>query len=533
MKKIHLLLLSIFSGLLLAVSWPVYGITGLVFIAWLPLLIVENYMHEHRQIFNKSSFFLYANVSMLTWNFANAYWICYAEFTAGIIANVANALLMTTILSLFHFTRKYLNDTLSYISLVAYWIAFEYLHMNWDITWPWLTLGNVFSEKIQWIQWYEYTGHLGGSLWIWVVNILLLKLYTYKKEYQVWNKKWMSLVATIILVPIIFSYVIVYTYTEKNAPLHIAIVQPNIDPYNEKFTTLGEEAQLAKALALASTVIDSTTDYIITPETTLPNNVEEDYIDSSESIITIRKYLKQYPHLKIIMGISTYAFYKKGQIPSYSARKNSVGEYYDFYNTAMQIGSGKNSAIQLYHKSKLVPGAEKMPFPYLLKPLEKLALDLGGTVGSLGIQEERSVFEDKETGTKAAPVICYESVYGEYVGKYVKKGAEFIAIITNDGWWSDSPGYKQHLSYAKLRAIETRRSIVRSANTGISAVIDQRGVVQEHTYWWVDDVLNVTINKNKKLTLYTILGDYIAYISILATFVFMVLLIITKFKHAQ
>ena len=132
--------------------------------------------------------------------------------------------------------------------------------------------------------------------------------------------------------------------------------------------------------------------------------------------------------------------------------------------------------FQLYHKSKLVVGVENMPFTHLFKPIEKLAINLGGTVGTIGTSKERTVFVRERDHLKVAAVICFESIFGEFCTKFVRNGAQLFFIITNDGWWKDTPGHKQHMAYARLRTIECRRSIARSANTGISAFINQRGI---------------------------------------------------------
>ena len=120
-----------------------------------------------------------------------------------------------------------------------------------------------------------------------------------------------------------------------------------------------------------------------------------------------------------------------------------------------------------------------MPFPAIFGLLDDFAIDLGGTAGSLGMQAHPSVFRSGKI--TAAPVVCYESVYGDYVREYINQGANIICIMTNDGWWEDTPGYRQHCQYARLRAIEERRSIARSANTGISCFIDQRGEIHQAT----------------------------------------------------
>ena len=92
---------------------------------------------------------------------------------------------------------------------------------------------------------------------------------------------------------------------------------------------------------------------------------------------------------------------------------------------------------------------------------------------------------------------------------YVRNGAHFIGVITNDGWWRDTPGHKQHLHYAVLRAIENRRSIARSANTGISAFINQKGQILQPTNFWEQDVIRANLKANSTTTFYTQHGDYL------------------------
>ncbi len=164
--------------------------------------------------------------------------------------------------------------------------------------------------------------------------------------------------------------------------------------------------------------------------------------------------------------------------------------------------------LDLYHKNKLVPGAEKMPYPEVSNFLSFLALDLGGISGSFGRDLEPKIFNAGDN-PDVAPLICYESVFPEYVAQFTRKGAEILLVITNDGWWRDTDGYKQHMYYACLRAIENRREVLRSANTGITCRIDKVGNIQERTEWWESTVLKVWPNNYEELTFYTKYGDYI------------------------
>ncbi|HWY12774.1 MAG TPA: apolipoprotein N-acyltransferase, partial [Bacteroidia bacterium] len=210
-----------------------------------------------------------------------------------------------------------------------------------------------------------------------------------------------------------------------------------------------------------------------------------------------------------------------GEKKTNTARKfSNSNDYYDSYNTAVYIDTLKN--ITLYHKSKLVPGVERMPYPGFFKYFEKYAIALGGTMGSLGTQKERTVFEDNNLKIKLAPSICYESIYGNFMSEYIRKGAQAICIITNDGWWGNTPGHKQHLSYARLRAIESRKQIIRSANTGISCFIDEFGNISQPQPYGEFAVINAEVSLNDSKTFYIRFGDLISLLSIILTIIFII-----------
>jgi apolipoprotein N-acyltransferase len=201
---------------------------------------------------------------------------------------------------------------------------------------------------------------------------------------------------------------------------------------------------------------------------------------------------------------------------------------YNRYNSAFQLDT--TGFIPVYHKSNLVVGVEFMPYTDMLGFLEALTVDLGGSFRGNSTQEYRETFTSPQDGTKVAPVICWESIFGEYVTEYVREqGANFLFIITNDGWWRNTPGHKQHNMYARLRAIENRRSVARSANTGISTLIDQRGVEQARIGWWKRSGLRGTLNKNDKLTFYTKHGDYLGRISIFVTIILMLYALLIRY----
>ena len=515
MQKIKLTSLSILSGLLMGISWPATGnLAPLFFIALIPLLYVEYTISQNPNKFKSRHLFLNAYLAFIVFNTYTTWWIWNADEVGMILAEVLYSLFMAITFFWFHNFKKRLGNKRGYFALVTLWLGFEWLHYNWEFSHPWNPFGNTFANYPQIIQWYQFTGVLGGTLWILLINIMLFNLF--KKtvilgETLKSNIMSIGLVAAILIIPITYSLISYSNYAEKENPVEIVVVQPNIDPYTEKFGGMTEAEQMDRILSLARKKITPMTKYVVAPETSIPRGCRESEFEESYGILEIRKFILEYPQIKFIIGISSYKYYGKGETkPTSTARLNRLTkEWYDAFNTAILIDN--TPKIQTYHKSKLVLGVEKLPYPKLFAPLEKFAINLGGTFGSVAIEKESHNLIDKNI--HIAPVICYESIYGDYVATYVKKGANLIFVITNDGWWKDTPGYQQHLSYARLRAIETRRSIARSANTGTSCYINQRGDITHATDWWKNDVISSHININNEITFYTNYGDLIGRVA--------------------
>lgn len=127
-------------------------------------------------------------------------------------------------------------------------------------------------------------------------------------------------------------------------------------------------------------------------------------------------------------------------------------------------------------------------------------------------QKEREVFQNG--AARVGPVICYESVFGSFLGGFVRKGADALFILTNDGWWDCTAGHRQHLKYASLRAIELRRDIARSASTGISCLISQTGDIRQATAYGEATAIKGEIRLNQERTFYSLWGDMIGRLAL-------------------
>ncbi len=497
MKYRNSFFLSILSGLMLGISWPTYGFYFLIFIAFTPLIhLIESNKNEN--IF-KLTFFSF--VTFMVWNIITTHWLYYATLTGMLFAIIVNSILMSLIVLASLSIWKKLSYKLSIIFFISLWICFEKFHLNWDFSWPWLNLGNVFSENIKIIQWYEYTGVFGGTLWVIISNFVSYNLL--KKLINHENFKSDTIyVSVIILIPIIVSLIIYTNIDIEEEKIKTVIIQPNIDPYNEKFNRSND--QNLRYLESILNDVKNRNSLVILPETYFSDGSLISSLNYS-TLIEGLKVIRERYDTEILTGIELYdVFNDSSRVKKYSNRLEN-NRWLDLFNASIFISED----IDIYKKSKLVVGIEKMPYKNFLEPLlGTLLIDFGGLSYSRGYQDYRTVFKSN-TGTKVAPIICYESIYGEYVSEYVRNGANLLAIITNDGWWNNTEGHKQHLSYARLRSIETRKNIVRSANTGISAIINYRGEILKTIGYEQEGLINKNVGMNDKITFYTKYGDYI------------------------
>ena len=524
------LLLALISGVLLAISWPTYGIPFFIFFAWVPLLMMEHNIAKFSDIKKKKlAVFCFSYLTFLIWNFVTTGWLYNSQLPDGsksllavLFPVLTNSFFMALVFLAYHFYKKSQGTYFGLVFFVAIWMCFEKLHLVWEFTWPWLNLGNVFADYHQFIQWYDTLGATGGSFWILICNVLVF--YTIR----IWEAgrkrkpliKNVLITASFIILPMVISLVKYYNYTpETVGSINVTMLQPALDPYNEKYQkdSLTIENDLLK-IATENSVLQSDKkskiDLYLSPETSLPGigGFSERGFHNSLLINNIKAFLSQHPKSVFSGGISSHYVYKEDEEkPSTANYLDRLGIWVDEYNSAIQIIP--NQQPEVYHKAMLVPGVEIFPYINFFKPiLGDVMLDLGGTTRSLGISNERKVFANPYNKSVIAPIICYESIYGEFVTGYVKKGANLLAIVTNDSWWGYSQGHKQLLVYAKLRAIETRREIARAANSGTSAHINSRGDIVDELPYGAKGALTAKVNLIDKETFYTKSGDFLSRI---------------------
>jgi len=513
MNKYTLVALSVTGGILSGLAWTGWCSGLILLIAFVPFFLIENYLFENPKKFSPNACFIYILPGFVIFSIIALGWMRVASITGAVCVIMGLSFLMAFTMWLAHIVRLKAGNIPGFLSLITFWLGYEFISLNISLISPWVNLGNGLSKDILFVQWYEVTGTSGGSLWILCSNLFFTIFLVNSMVKKNRNRFFLWIWLCIIIIPSVISITRYYTIKQNDhINSEVIIVQPDIDPYTEKFNIPFDD-QLRKVITMAMASATDKTDWIITPETTVDDPADLSDLDNNKYVRMFKELAARYPRASIVAGLVSYQKYPPSPYaPSRSARKTDAsGSYYDYFNSAFKIDTGKT--IEVYHKSKLVPGIEMQfsngPGRFLFKILPSL----GGTEWGYGIQKERICFEHATHSYKIAPIICYESVFGSYVTDYVKKGAEALFIITNDGWWKNTNGYKQHLSYASLRAIETRRPVARAANTGISCIIDIRGKRTVESDWWTQTVIKGDICPETRMTPYVIYGDYILRIS--------------------
>lgn len=525
------ILYAVASGLILALGWPSHGFPLLLFFGFVPLLFAENKIDQMKHLkFRGWRIFGLAYLAFFIWNAIVIWWLHYAQqvnaegelvnsWISYLIPVFANALLMSVVFQLYHWVKTKSGHMYGIPFLPAIWMAFEKFHLNWEMSWPWFNLGNGFAKFPEWVQWYEITGAFGGTLWILLGNMIIFYyLYAYlntkKKKYSkqlaIYTLLWIGL-------PMAISYAMYYSYEEKGEEITALILQPELDSYTEKYEKDTFEI-LDDLIQITHKNITPEVQFVVAPETAFPGSgpgLNMDQLPQDYLIQTLQKEFANYPAMSFVSGVELMRFYPYEKLASETATPfRSSDMWYDVTNSAIQLNA--KDSIQVYHKSKLVVGVEHFPYMSFFKPiLGDMMLNFGGTVSSRMTQKERSVFVNSMNDAKVAPIICYESIYGEFTTDYVKKGANVLFIMTNDSWWGNSDGHKQLLLYGNLRAIENRRDIVRSANSGVSAFVNQKGEITAALPYETNGALLGKAKLNNELTFYSRHGDYLVRFALL------------------
>ena len=524
LNKYTLTALSVCGGILSGLAWREWCPGIILLFSFVPFLLISNHLSRNPQRYSPNAGFPYFLPGFVIFAIITLGWIRVVSIIAALGVILTAAFMMSLTMWLSNIIRSREGIIQGHLSLIVLWLTFEFVCLKIPVLSPWINLGNGLAKDIRLIQWYDITGTAGGTLWILLSNIVLSELLPMLPARNSKRILFLSIWLIIVLVPSAISVIRFNTIKSSPGPADEAvIVQPNFDPYEDKFIIPFED-QLEKVLGMASPFISPSTDWLVTPETTVYDPVDENNLTEDKYIRIISDFISDRPQLSVVTGMVTFSS------SSGNAGAGSLKDTRVYYNSSVKIDTGK--ILQVYHKSKLVPGFEFIPSTGFFGILSRLLPQLGGQNIGYTPQKTRTCFENRDKSRKIAPVICFESAFGEHVTGFVREGAGVIFIITNDGWWRNTIGYQQHLALSSIRAIETRRPVIRSANTGISCFIDIKGNITSKTEWWVPAVIRGSFVYEDRMTFYVRFGDYLMYIStVLSILTLLVVFVLNPLRH--
>jgi apolipoprotein N-acyltransferase len=290
-------------------------------------------------------------------------------------------------------------------------------------------------------------------------------------------------------------------WTNAGASLKVGVVQGNVDQ-EQKWNADRAATIFQDYLRMTRQAIGGGAELVVWPESATPFFFEEDHA-AAERVRTLVRQAR----VAILFG----------------SDQRERGAAANYYNAAFLLRADGETA-GVYRKMHLVPFGEYVPLRRLLffaAPLVQAVSDFsaGNSAVVLPLDSHR-----------ISVAICYEIVYPALIRRFVSGGSELLTTITNDAWFGRTSAPYQHFEQASMRAIEQGRYLVRSANTGISGIVDPYGRVQVRTGIFQPDVFVGSVRLLEAKTFYGRTGDVFAYASVLATFV---MLVLTKRHRVQ
>jgi len=506
--------MSLLASALLALSFPPFNLSVLQIPAIFLLLRVTMLSDGNRQVI------LHLYPSFILWNLFSTYWLMMATVAGGVAAIFANALIMVVpFLIIRKLFQRDINPVLNALIAASVWVSYEFLHHNWDLAWPWLTLGNAWSNHIAIIQFISYTGVLGISFWVFATSAILWHLV---------QRRSASLLICSATFFLVFPGFSLYSYLslgdlKTGEAVDVVIVQPNSDSYQPNGGFSSNQELITHLLQLSGAALTDSSDVLIWPENALDTSVQP----GSPQLSLIRDSLKVW-NTPLITGSGYIDFYNDEHAP-HVVRETRDGRTYNVFNAALALSPNKEMSI--YKKGRLVPIVERFPFVGFFQSIDIFGWVDWGSISGYGKGGEPTLFEVDSSQTPA--LICYDSVFPGWVNQFVDEGAGFLTIITNDGWWGDSHGHIQHFAYARLRAIEHRMWIARSANNGISGIISPDGQVELETEYWTEAAFSYRVYTNSNKTFYGRNGEWFGYTMLLLALIGLTLIFIKKKPENQ
>ncbi len=503
------LLFGLAAGVLFAASYPPVPTFFLSFVALVPYLAVIEKRKSLADI-NRITYFTFFIFSVLTIYWVGS-WMSDTDpflIIAGIALLFFNPILFLIPSTLYYFAKKQFGSKIALVLFPLFWVTYEYVYSLTDIRFPWLTAGNSVAYFTPFIQIADIIGVYGISLLILYINIFAYKIYLNYINKTKLKPLHIAGLLLLYVIPLVYGFIKINTYEESREKVTVGVVQPDFNPWL-KWEAGNIDEQLDVYLNLSRKTIENGAEVLMWPETALPV-----YLLSGShyrQADRIHSFLDS-NNVFLLTGMPHAEFYfDTTKAPKDAKPLKNSDALYTSYNSALFFRPGSRE-VGHYGKIKLVPFGEKVPYVEYIPFLGDL-IKWNVGISSWNTGTDTAVFkvsEDKlfRTGSEKdtigfAGVVCIESIYSDFIASFVQRGANVLAVVTNDSWYGYSSGPFQHKSISNLRAVENRRSVVRAANGGISCYINALGETIYETKLFTRDQFTVNIEIRNEETFYT------------------------------
>ena len=448
----------------------------------------------------------------LLWAGGTLYWIGWATIS-GLIGVL---LFVPLYFALFAVIQGWLWKRLGPLSLWAaplVWTGIEILS-SWGVMgFPWNSLAYTLTYSPILIQYASVTGMYGVTFWVVLLNVVFTFLVQNLGQWRI-SLRFIFVIVFLFLIPWGYGK---WTFSKENMnepKIGVSLIQGNIDPY-KKWTSSFIDSNFVIYRRLTERAREQNPDLIIWPETAAPC-----YLRHRFTYLNRVKPQIDRSGIPLLTGSPDYEW-----VDQETVRK---------YNGALLI-QPNSWRIDRYYKIHLVPFSERVPFvdrfPFLYNALMKIDRNIGDFFPGDSIKVFQFIRPRTKEKVHFSVVICYESIFPELVRKFIKRGAQFLVIITNDGWFGKTSGPYQHARIAVLRAIENRVWVARCANTGISKFIDSLGRIRGRTALNEEAVLTDFITLRRNSSFFTNYGYLIHIIVIIMNGLMLLIVFIWKKDH--
>lgn len=517
--------MCVLSGLLFGLSMPSFPFLPLGFLGWLWLVPL---LFELSKTDTFLSFVLRVLTAIGIGFSIMTLWVANASLW-GLLASILSGVFVWSVpFLLLYLVRRYIGWTTSIWSLPFLWTAWEWLYHQTEFSFGAVRLGYTQADLIWLIQYSDITGVEGVTFWVVLLNIAFFVFAeksfsgtTSEVSRATLLNRYAVLPLLLFVMPLGYAASLFLQPEPGDEEITILAVQPNISPFGD-YSPKNFPNIFGKQFAMTNLALkERSPDLILWHEVAVPYVLSEDTAANTYLAKQIKKW-----NVPVLTGLIEVKDYTQDEVrPPLLIAQDRYREYFNsaalFQPAAIENEGFPIDLSAMYHKRRLMPFLENVPFSEEFPPLADLIIPIGSRPRlSSGTRTKTFEFTSRDGRTvKVGTMICYENLYPEMAADAVRDGAQVLMAITNEGFFASSQGQYQLAAFSRFRSIETRRAMVRAASTGMTRATDRFGRTIIEVPMWSEQTLTARVSLSDEQTFYVRYGDWLPKLCLLSLIV--------------